>query len=171
MAMRFKKIFFLSSFLLSVYFAALFLPFFRVLALEAEDSGKLVAYIPLRDARFFQIHYIHSIHKSPVVESFRIEDGQMILHRLEYREFAVGMPSEAEDGAQYEIKDGKMILYNLHRSFSHLDLRIAQVTPEHHLIVQGKSIPFTSVARPGSWIRIKVRSICLWQIIRGVNLI
>lgn len=168
MNMHMKAKWKMSLFFICCGLAVLFVsPFYPVLALEKEDSGHLIAYVPLSKAQSFQIHYIHSIHKTPVLESFRVSGNEMVLEQLEYHEFNVGMPSSVEGDAVMEVADGRITLRHMHRPFSHIDLRVAQVTPDHQLIINGTPLLFEQVASPGSWIRLRIRKLSLLELLKG----
>ena len=47
--------------------------------------------------RIFDIRYTHSVHKTPVQESYYVsESGEIVQYELAYENFAIGMPSNAE---------------------------------------------------------------------------
>ncbi|WP_158702782.1 DUF1850 domain-containing protein [Paenibacillus faecalis] len=153
--------------LLSVWFV----PLVDVLAIEREDSGKIIAYGRLEDGETFEIRFIHSIHKTPVIESYHLQDGQIVQDRIEYSEFAIGMPSNAEHGETFSVEDGYYSVSGMNRALDQLDIRIAQLFPEHGLTIRNQYIAFSSVAKPSSWIRLNARKISLWQMMKGANLL
>ncbi len=147
------------------------IPLYSVLSIEREDSGKVLAYGYQNQMKQFQIHYIHSIHKSPVIESYEIQDQQIVQQQITYDEFAVGMPSNVEGEGKFIEKDGHYMITDMNRVFPYLDIRIAQVMPDHGLLIENHLIPFATISKPGSWIRIKVRKVSLWQKMKGVDLL
>lgn len=146
-------------------------PLYPVLAIEKEDTEEVVAYGKRKQMEEFQIHFIHSIHKSPVVETYQIKDHLIVQQQITYEEFAVGMPSNVEGEGQFSEKDGHYMITDMNRAFPYLDIRIAQVMPDHGLILHNRFIPFSNIANPGSWIRLIERKISFWQMMKGVNLL
>jgi hypothetical protein len=112
----------------------LFFPYKQVIAFSYQDKGELVAYLPLKNERNFQIKYTHSIHLSDVLESYRLSDKQIEQTELAYDDFAVGMPSNAEGEEVFEVKDGTYFIKNMQRTFTFIDIRVGQVKANHRLI-------------------------------------
>lgn len=155
----------------AMFACSLLVPFANAITIEDEDSNSILAYVLWRQGESFEIQYIHSIHLSPVIESYHVHKRQIIQDRLTYKEFAVGMPSNSEGDEQFTKRDGAYMLTNMNRSFPYLDIRIAQVMPDHGMLIRSRFIPFAQVAEPGSWIRLKIRRLALWQMIKGVDLL
>jgi hypothetical protein len=150
----------------------LFLPIQRVLVFEYENSKKVLGYIPIEKTRAFAVKYTHSIHLSDVKETYKLnEEGQIVQEQLEYEDFAIGMPSDAQGDETFVEKDGRYIIGNMNRTFDYVDLRIGQVIANHTLIYRQQHIPFASFVNEGSWIRIDYRLISLWEMLKGVNIL
>lgn len=147
------------------------IPIYSMLTIEKEDTGELLAYGHRKQMERFQIHYIHSIHKSPVIETYEIQDRQIVQQQILYDEFAVGMPSNVEGEGKFIEIDGHYMITDMNRIFPYLDIRIAQVMPDHGILIENHLIPFATISKPGSWIRIKVRKISFWQKMKGVDLL
>lgn len=147
-----------------------FFPYKHVVAFTYEDQGKLLAYLSLKKDKTFQIKYTHSIHLSDVIESYRLSDKQINQTELAYEDFAVGMPSNAEGEEVFEEIDGTYYIKNMNRSFPFIDLRIGQVRANHRLIYQNKIYTLSNDIKPGTWVRISLEKISLWQQLKGVNI-
>jgi hypothetical protein len=147
----------------------LFLPYYPVLCFQYENTKKLLAYYPIEQNERFGIRYTHSIHLTPVLESYYINDKNSIIQfELMYEDFAIGMPSNDDGDGRFIEKDGKYFITDMNRVYSHIDLRVGQVAANHTLIIgQNDEIPFTSFTKPGSWVRIQMQKINLWQIMKG----
>jgi hypothetical protein len=148
----------------------LFFPYKQVIAFSYQDQGELVAYLPLKNERNFQIKYTHSIHLSDVLESYRFSDKQIIQTELAYHDFAVGMPSNAEGEEVFEEKDGTYFIKNMKRTFAFIDLRVGQVRANHRLVYDEKTYTLSDFIKPGTWIRISSESISLWEQLKGVKI-
>lgn len=150
----------------------LFIPFRQALAFEFQDSGKLLAYIPLTKEEKFQIKYTHSIHLTDVVESYqKTVNGEIKQYELMYEDFSIGMPENAGEGEVFEQKDGKYYLKNMNRVFPYFDLRLGQVRANHTVIYMGKEYPLSNYIEPGTWVRIKIEKMNLFQQLKGVNIL
>lgn len=147
------------------------IPLYSVLSIEQEDTGKVLAFGNRKQMENFEIHYIHSIHKTPVLESYEIQGHKIVQQQIMYEQFAVGMPSNVEGEGKFIERNGHYIITDMGREFPYLDIRIAQVMPEHGIIIHNQLILFASFAKPGSWIRMKERKISMWQMMKGVDIL
>ncbi len=158
--------------LLSVMIGAVFVPIQRVLVFEYENTGKVLGYMEIGEEMTFAVKYTHSIHLSDVIETYKLnEDGQIVQQQLEYEDFAIGMPSDAQGNETFVEKDGRYMITNMNRVFNHVDLRIGQVVANHTLIYRKHQIPLSSFVKEGTWIRIDYRLINLWEMLEGVNIL
>lgn len=148
-----------------------FIPFKTALVFQYQNSGRVLAYIPIAKGDSFQIRYTHSIHLSDVIERYSVtEDLQIKLNAMRYEDFAIGMPENALEGERFEHKNGHYYLSNLNRLFPFFDLRVGKVRANHILIISGNEYPMSRYLEPGTWVRIKIDRINLWQQWKGVNI-
>ncbi|WP_255821955.1 DUF1850 domain-containing protein [Domibacillus sp. PGB-M46] len=140
-----------------------FYPYRQVIALTYENKDSLLAYVPLKGEETFQIQYTHSIHLSDVVESYQLSNDQIIQTELSYKDFAVGMPSNAEGEEVFEEKNGTYYIKNMNRVFPFIDVRIGQVRANHRLIYENHVYALSRSVKPGTWIRISERRLTLWE--------
>lgn len=148
-----------------------FVPSTSSLAFYDGETGKLAAYTPLKAGEPFSIEYTHSIHLTPVTESYELTAGGEIRQfELEYEEFNVGMPSGAEGKERFEVRDGKYVLTNMDRVFHDISLRTGKVRANHTLIIGKDSVPLSAFAEPGSLLVIKAQRLSLKDKLEGVKL-
>ncbi len=165
-------IFFLLLFFFVLIPVILFIPFTEALVFQYQNSGKVLAYIPLSEDDQFQMRYTHSIHLSDVVESYVVtKDHEIKQFELMYEDFAIGMPENASEGETFEHSDGKYYLKNMDKIFPSFDLRIGKVRANHTLIVGRNEYPLSHFMEPGTWVRLKIERINLWQQWKGVNIL
>ncbi|CAG9610674.1 DUF1850 domain-containing protein [Pseudoneobacillus rhizosphaerae] len=151
---------------------SLFLPFKKALVFEYQNTGILLAYLPLGRMDTFKMKYTHSIHLSIVVESYKItKNNQIKQYELMYEDFAIGMPANSEEGEVFEEKDGKYFIKNMKRSFPSFDLRVGKVKANHTLIYKYKEYPLSSSITPGTSVHVEVKKINLVQLMKGVDIL
>lgn len=166
------KLFLLPFFLILILLLLLFIPIKEALVFQYQNSGKILAYIPISEGETFQMKYTHSIHLSDVVESYVVtKDHQIKQFELMYEDFAIGMPENASDGETFEQKNGKYYLKNMNRLFPSFDLRVGKVRANHILIFESNEYPLALVLEPGTWVRLKIERMNLWQQWKGVNIL
>ncbi|MGM7703149.1 DUF1850 domain-containing protein [Pseudalkalibacillus sp. Hm43] len=148
------------------------IPYGKVLALQLESSGQVLVYMDVNEGTDFRIRYTHSVHQTPVTEFYEINEvNQIVQTKLAYENFAIGMPSNATGEEKFIEKDGIYYITNMNREFSHVDLRTGQVIANHTLMMDDNEIPLKNWVEPGSWIRLEVRPISLWQRLKGEDIL
>ncbi|WP_036717414.1 DUF1850 domain-containing protein [Paenibacillus harenae] len=161
----------MAAFCILIVAWALCIPFYPVVAFEYENTGRVMAYFPAEEHTGFEIKYIHSIHLTPVNESYSVKGGAIVQEQLTFEQFGVGMPSNAAGNERFAIKDGKYVISGMQRDFQQVDMRVARVTESQQIVAGGREIAFTSFAKPGAWIRMKVRKISAWRWLEGGNVL
>ena len=163
---------FLLPLFLFIILLLLLTPVTEALVFQYQNSGKTLAYIPISKGQTFQMKYTHSIHLSDVVESYEVtRDGQIKQYELMYEDFAIGMPENASEGESFEQKNGKYYLKNMDRRFSSFDLRVGKVRANHTLIFAEQEYPLSHFIEPGTWVRLKIDRMNLWERWKGVNML
>jgi hypothetical protein len=157
--------------ILVIFFVVLLVPYKESLVFEQGNTGKLLAYYPIKKENEFEIRYTHSIHLSEVQEIYEITPNRTIIQtELFYEDYAIGMPSGPLDGETFEIENGKMHITNMSRVFPYLDIRIGQVVANHHLVIKEKSYKLGAYVIPGSWVRVKHRKINVLEVLKGMKI-
>jgi|HigsolmetaAR206D_1030411.scaffolds.fasta_scaffold01335_10 hypothetical protein len=159
-------------FLLVIIGVSLFIPFKEALVFEHQNQGKIMAYLGIKIKDRFTIRYTHSVHLTPVIEDYYVNEKNEIVQTKEtYERFGIGMPNNAIGDEIFTHKGNKYIISNMHRVFPYIDLRVGQVVANHTLIFKGKSYRIADFTGEGTWVRMKVRKINLWEMMKGVNII
>jgi hypothetical protein len=139
-------------------------PIFPAVVVEDGESGRLLAFFQNKPGQDFSVKYIHSIHKTPVFETYHTnKKGEIVQTEMQFEEFGVGMPSGTSGNETFKQKDGTYVLSNMNRTFPSLDVRIGQVIADHRFIIDGDEYPFSHFGEKGSWIRIKTSKLNVWQ--------
>lgn len=124
---------------------------------DTEQNTKKIIPVP---GRRFTVSYLHSVHKTPVYETFFIEeDNRLTLQDTRYTSLGVGMPYTDEGGA-FINDDGEFVLH-FDRSYDVIPIRLSPI-PEHALDVDGKTYQLMEFARPND--RIDIRATDKWSL-------
>ncbi|MEG0261262.1 MAG: DUF1850 domain-containing protein [Lysinibacillus sp.] len=91
---------------------AIFLPLQKVFAFtETRTTNPQLNYLPIEEKDDFKIRYTHSIHKSDVMEYYRVtNDNKIQMLGMEYEDLAIGMPGYAEEGQTLTQRNGSYYL-------------------------------------------------------------
>ena len=126
-------------------------------ALEILDtaSGKVYGSWPVQDAEF-AIEFIHSVNQSPVLETFKIENEQIMPVSVRFYSFGAGMQTDLEEG-QIMSRDGDaMIITGFNRAFTELNYIVGTVS-DHLLIINGETVSLRELCGKNAHIRIRIK--------------
>ncbi|GAA0363972.1 DUF1850 domain-containing protein [Bacillus horti] len=137
-------------------------PLFPQLTFTDGKTNQVVGAFQIGIGDFFDIHYTHSIHKTLVIERYKIDENyHIVVDQLIYESFGVGMPSSPEEGQRFRQEDGKFIIDNINRVLPFFDLSVGQVVANHQLKIHDESIKLSDMVTPGNWLRIEVKKVPL----------
>ncbi|MCX8117604.1 MAG: DUF1850 domain-containing protein [Desulfobacterota bacterium] len=127
-----------------------------VLQLENLDRQKILR-IKVSPAESLSLSYLHSIYREPVVEEFRLREGEFLLTGVITRS-----PGVMEYYGFEEVRDR----HPVERRWAFLDLKR---TPggEQVLIVKGRQIELRDLGEEGDRIRLRVLSLRLGPYLLG----
>ena len=109
------------------------------LEMRDADSGKIYGKWPLKETDVFAVEFIHSVHQSPVKESFIIGDKMIRPIAVRFSSFGAGMQSNLEEG-QVLSRDGEdLLITGFTSSFKELNYIVGTVS-DHVLYIKGKEI-------------------------------
>ncbi|MDR5709386.1 MAG: DUF1850 domain-containing protein [Armatimonadota bacterium] len=114
-----------------------------VLALPPGRSGTSQILLCLRESPFFELRYVHSVERTPVVETYRIQGGRLVLVGMRFRSVGWGLPSEG-----YVRQNGWFVVSGLHRPLGALRLRVMRLN-RYLLVAERQTLPLLSLAGEG----------------------
>lgn len=125
------------------------------LRLESFENNEVLLDYPLNPGEEFYLHYIHSSDKTPVWDTFRINDeGQLILIEEAFLWYGAGLEFLNHREIQLAY-DGKWTKVRLNRIFPELVIRVGSIAKQR-LIFQNRSIPLDTLVKPGEGIILSV---------------
>lgn len=124
----------------------------NILVVEDVITGKQTE-IAVPDNHFV-LGYIHSVLLTPAEEFFFIDEQQQLnLQKTIYESFGVGLPYSQREDWEFEIVDGKFILYR-DRTMASINMIISPI-PDHWIEVDGKKYELIDlISEPEDAIRI-----------------
>lgn len=125
-------------------------PTLLVLHLEDAHSGERLAVHAVEEGERFEIRYVHSFEKTPIHETYAVEDGGIVQVREAYKYHAAGLEFTRET-----YREGDWIVSEPDRELGAFTVRVAGST-EQSLVVNGNERPLEAYAEPGTAIRISV---------------
>ena len=125
-------------------------------ALEIRDtaSGKVYGKWPLEETGEFSIEFIHSVHYSPVQETFVIEKRMIRPMRVRFSSFGAGMQSDLDEG-KILIRDGDaLVVTGFSASFKELNYIVGTVS-DHLLFIKDEVISLRELCGRNAHITIR----------------
>ena len=103
----------------------------------------------------FALIYTHSVHKTPVYETFAIsEDNRFILKEVRYSSLGVGMPF-TEEGGIFANENGQFVL-RFNRTLQVIPIRVSPI-PDHAIQIGNTTYPLLAFAEPESLLEIRAK--------------
>lgn len=117
-------------------------------------TGEVVLEVPLHAGECFTLEYRHSVQLTPVRETFRVQDGRMVLVETEYGTLGVGLPYGAE--GDFELEDGRCFrLSGLDRCFQQVFLWVSEIAA-HRLEIRGKEFSLPALVGSDSLVELRL---------------
>ena len=128
----------------------------QILEIRDSASGKVYGKLPLSKGGEFAIEFVHSVHQSPVRESFKNEDGLIKTDSVRFFSFGAGMQSDLEEG-QSMIRDGDALLVTgFNSSYRELNYIVGTVS-DHLLLINGEVFSLRELCGRNAHISIRIR--------------
>jgi hypothetical protein len=126
--------------------------------LEIRDavSGRLYGRWLLGEGGGFAVEFIHSVHQSPVRESFRAEDGEIRPVGVRFFSFGAGMESGVGEGRTLSRDGDALVLSGGGNGFRELNYIVGTVS-DHLLLINGETVSLRDLCGKNAHIRIKIR--------------
>jgi hypothetical protein len=126
------------------------------LLLKNGDTGKVIAFFPIKDGEEFSVTFVHSVNKSPVTDVYEIRDSNIYVVRTIYYAFGAGTQTEIEEGQSLEYgEDGSMIVSGFDRRIDSLSYIVGTVS-DHTLQIDGKVLSLRELCGRNTAVRFAV---------------
>lgn len=87
------------------------------LCLSNSDTGEVYLELPVEDMDRFSVTYIHSVHQTPVIETYEIRGTEIYVVEAKFYTFGAGMQTDYPEGVTYHYDDDGGIVctgYNIY---------------------------------------------------------
>lgn len=168
--MRFRKMFVIII-LICVGSLTFYFPFQQAFVFtETRSDNPIFLYLPVEEERDFQIKFTHSIHKSDVIELYKItKDAKIQLVSMEYEDLAIGMPGYAEEGQTFEEKDGIYKLSFTDEVINSFTLLVANIDMDLIFQYEQKDYDLKQLLERSKSYEFKIQNISLYEQWKGVK--
>ncbi len=135
----------------------------QYLVLYNADTGENYITEKAEDGLMFSVEFIHSVNKTPVKDTFRIENGEIRAYSTVYRSFGAGVQTALEgDQKMTYDENGNMIITGFDITYDPLRYCVATVS-DHILTLGGQEISLRDMC--GSQTRVVFETVTLFEIL------
>ncbi len=131
-----------------------------VLTVTAVPPARVLLRTPLRGAVEVRLDYIHSVERTPVVETYRADPRGLRLVRMEFAAQGAGLPSVGF------VREGSRFVLRTDRPLAELAVRVSAVGRQR-LRVGGAAFDLLAVTEGGT-VTVAVRSAPRLPLLRGM---
>jgi hypothetical protein len=127
--------------------------------LELVDTGidRIVHTTPMAAGSCFTLRYIHSVEKTPVFETYRINaDGDIYLQETTVKSSGYGLPT-AETTGRFSFQNGWLRITDFNQMINPLIFRVSYLN-DMLLIFDDHHVNLPAIAVPGHRIEVRIRS-------------
>ena len=142
------------------------IPLQSVLLVQTVNPEAVVFCAQITEGEEWMISYTHSVNRRPVYDFLRVEGNGLRILRSRYDAFGAGMPETATPENPLRTGPDGLLEYTVNRRVPDLTIFVGRVAG-HVLHIQGKSIPFTSLAEPGKALRFSAERRSLYRLWKG----
>lgn len=114
------------------------------------ENGLEYLKLPVKNHEEFSVEFVHSVNKSPVIDYYRVVDGDIYVVATKYYGFGAGVQTELTGNEKLEYtKDGAMLVTGINRKINHLTYVVAMVS-DHILTYRGQKISLEKTCKKGA---------------------
>ena len=128
----------------------------QVLEVKDSASGRVFGSWPLNEAGEFAIEFVHSVHQSPVRESFKIENKMICPLSVRFFSFGAGMQSHPEEGQSMERDGDAIVISGFSTQFRELNYIVGTVS-DHLLFINGETLSLRELCGRNAHITIRIK--------------
>lgn len=140
--------------LAAVILVTLTLP--QLLIVQDAETGRIYWLSRCPDGTEFTVEFIHSVNLSPVIDTFRAENGEIHAVSAKYYAFGAGMQTELNPGESFAFtEDGAMEITGISTTYDKLSYIVGTVY-DHFLTFEGEEINLRELCGRNAHVEIKL---------------
>ena len=119
----------------------LLLPLNVRLALSTDENG-IVSVLALQEGEQFKISFMHSVNRSPVVDTIERTGSKLTIRSSLYQSFGAGMPASADEvgaNASFTTTDDGILIDGIDLTKEEIH-KFTGTFADHHLLYRGNEI-------------------------------
>lgn len=127
-----------------------------------KKAGALLLALPIRREEQFSIRYIHSVNRSPVIDTIEWQGGTALVVRTSlFQTYGAGIPGDADGvGTHFSITEQGMLLSGIDAPHEIITLFTGTIA-DHYILYRGKEIQLKAIAGEKQPILLQARRVSL----------
>ena len=152
---------YLSIFLIGLMF--FLFPFMDVLLAREFKEDDVLKLWRVDQGQEFTIKYTHSVEKSPVTETYKIDGDDIILLETTFKSFGAGLP--ATTPYTFEIVDDTFRIYDIDEKMKSVMYRTGAEIANHEVLIGDESYSFLSFSKKRARVEFTTRKMNIFNYI------
>lgn len=112
----------------------------QILVVRDADTGRIYMVSRCPDGTEFLVEFTHSVNLSPVIDTFRAENGEIRAVKAKFYTFGAGMPTELNPGESFAFtEDGAMEITGITTVYDSLNYIVGTVF-DYYLTIGGETV-------------------------------
>ena len=112
----------------------------QILVVRDADTGRIYMVSRCPDGTEFLVEFTHSVNLSPVIDTFRAENGEIRAVKAKFYAFGAGMPTELNPGESFAFtEDGAMEITGITTVYDSLNYIVGTVY-DYYLTIGGETV-------------------------------
>ena len=128
------------------------------LVIQNAESGVVWEKLPVQEGDEFAVEFTHSVHKSPVRETFVVEGTAFRPVMSRFYSFGAGMQSDLEEGQVMSFDNGAICITGFNASFGEL-IYIVDGLSNYRLIVGDRTIDLLELCGKNAHVALGIASL------------
>ncbi len=110
----------------------------QMLVVKDAETGRIYMISRCPDGTEFLVEFTHSVNLSPVIDTFRAENGKIRAVKAKFYAFGAGMPTELNPGEEFAFtEDGAMEITGITTTYDSLNYIVGTVY-DYYLTIGGE---------------------------------
>lgn len=143
--------------IISIVMITLLFPFIDILLARDFKKDIDLKIWKVKQGEEFTVVYTHSVEKSPVTETYKVDGKKIILLETTFKSFGAGLP--ATTPYKFEIADGIFRIYDIDEKMETVMYRTGAEIANHEILIGGDSYSFLSFSEKRTAVEFSIKKI------------
>jgi hypothetical protein len=119
-------------------------------------SGRIYGGWPVEEGTEFSVEFIHSVHNSPVRDTFQVRGRRIKPAATRFSSFGAGMQAELEAGQEMSRDGDALVITGFSRSYKSLNLIVGTVS-DHLFFIHNEKVSLRDLCGRNAHIVLRIR--------------